>query len=69
MFDLAELDPKALLLDVHHDEDAEIYLNGTLAATLGGSTEAYDDSVTIRPEALSMLRRGTYHLDIHCHQT
>ena len=42
-FDLPEVDPANLLLSVLHDEDAEIYLNGVLAATVKGHTGSYDE--------------------------
>ncbi len=68
-FHLADLDPSQLTLAVHHDEDAEIYLNGVLAATLPGFTGGYDDAVAIRPEARATLRAGPNRLAVHCRQT
>ena len=42
-FMLPEGDRKALALSVHHDKDAEIYLNGVLAARLTGFVSDYEE--------------------------
>ncbi len=64
---LPEGDPKALSLSVHHDEDAEIYIDGVVAARLPGFGSDYDE-VAISDEARAGLRPGKNLLAVHCHQ-
>jgi putative heme-binding domain-containing protein len=61
-------DPKTMALSVHHDEDAEIYLNGVLATRLPGFVSDYEN-VPISEEARAALRPGKNVLAIHCRQT
>jgi hypothetical protein len=58
-------DPQLLM---HHDEDAEVYLNGVLAARIPGYTTDYD-VIDLAPEARGMIKPGTNLLAVHCHQT
>ncbi len=60
--------PKDLLLRVHHDEDAVVYLNGVQAAKLGGFTTEYEE-VDIAPKALAALQPGRNVLAVQCKQT
>jgi hypothetical protein len=53
---------------MHHDEDAEVYLNGILAASVTGYTTGYVE-FPIAPEALAGLKPGDNVMAIHCHQT
>jgi hypothetical protein len=56
-------------LFVHHDEDVDIYVNGTLAATASGFTSDYE-LLDVRPAALPLLHPGAnFTLSAHCHQT
>jgi hypothetical protein len=58
----------ALALRLHHDEDAEIYLNGIEIATVPRWTTGYIE-IPIGPEASRALKSGENVLAIHCHQT
>src|SRR5262249_4513931 len=67
-FELPENAPKELYLLLHHDEDAEIYLNGILAAKVGGYVTNYEE-VEIRAAALAALKPGQNTFAVHCKQT
>src|SRR5205823_8194077 len=63
------VDPASLQLYIHHDEDAEVYLNGVLAARPRGFTADYD-VIEILPPAKATLKLGGKNLlAVHCHQT
>ncbi len=64
---LKELDPANCVLRIHHDEDAEVYLNGVLAARPRGFTSGYTD-MPLDAAAIKALRAGSNLLAIHCHQ-
>ncbi len=68
VFTLPDVKTENLLLSVLHDEDAEIYLNGILAATVRGYTGSYEE-LPISPEARAALKPGVNQIAIHCHQT
>lgn len=66
-FDLAQL-PTQLALDIHHDEDAEVYLNGTLIHRGRRFLTTYQ-RVALGQAALQAARLGRNVLAVHCHQT
>jgi hypothetical protein len=53
---------------LHHDEDAEVYINGVLAIKAGGFTGNYD-AFPLVPEGAAALKPGKNLIAIHCHQT
>ncbi|HUY92838.1 MAG TPA: DUF1549 and DUF1553 domain-containing protein [Pirellulales bacterium] len=57
-----------LRLLVHHDDEAEIYLNGVLAAQVAGFLVEYQP-LPIAAEALAALKPGDNVLAVYCHQT
>ena len=66
-FDSKEI-PSALSLEVHHDEDVEVYLNGVQIFTENGHLVDYK-SVPLSADALKLLQVGRNVLAVHCHQT
>lgn len=67
-FSLAEIPPGILQLRMHHDEDAEVYLNGVNATSVTGYTTVY------RNENISAASAGAVHtgdnvIAIHCSQS
>lgn len=57
-----------LYLQLHHDEDTEVYFNGVLAAKLTGYTTGYREA-PISEEARRRLRPGANVLAVSCKQT
>ncbi len=66
-FELAAVPAGELVLRMHHDDDAEVYLNGVLAARVGRWTSGYDD-FPILPAARAALKPGRNVIAVHCHQ-
>ncbi|MEZ6060520.1 MAG: glycoside hydrolase family 2 TIM barrel-domain containing protein [Planctomycetaceae bacterium] len=67
MFDLKSVPGKAALL-IHHDEDAQVFVNGTLVGELKGYTVDYK-VVPLDDAARNALKPGQNLLAVHCHQT
>jgi hypothetical protein len=67
-FTLGTEDISGMELQVFHDEDVEIYLNGVLALKLAGFITDYDD-FEISKEVKAALRSGANTIAVHCHQT
>jgi hypothetical protein len=67
-FNLAAEDIPDLQLQVFHDEDVEVYVNGVLVLQLAGFVTDYDD-YAIPPEVKRLLHAGNNTISVHCHQT
>ena len=67
-FIIGNENPDSLALLMHHDEDAEVYLNGALAAGEEGWTTEYE-LTPLGKKARASLKKGTNVIAIHCHQT
>ena len=57
-----------MYLRVHHDEDAEVYLNGQRVRQMQGYSTGYRD-VPLTLEAAGLLRKGQNVIAVHCRQT
>jgi len=57
-----------LMIEIHHDEDAEVYINGVLGTQQAGYLVDYRN-VEMLPPAKEALRIGTNTIAVHCHQT
>ena len=66
-FPLTEIPAKPAIL-IHHDEDAEVYLNGKRVAQLKGFTTDYK-VIPLSPPQASSLHVGDNVLAVHCRQT
>ena len=53
---------------LHHDEDAEVYINGVLAVKTSGYTMSYE-SFPLLPTGKAALKPGRNLISVHCHQT
>jgi len=67
-FELKDKKFGQLHLNIHHDEDAEVYINGVLAAKVTGFTTDYI-TVPINEEGRRALKAGQNCLAVYCHQT
>lgn len=55
-------------LQMHHDEDAEVYLNGVLAVNAVSFVSGYEE-FELTPASIATLKPGRNLMAIHCHQT
>jgi hypothetical protein len=67
-FTLTAEDIPDIKLQVFHDEDVEVYLNGTLALQEAGFITDYLE-YNISAAVRSLLRPGENSIAVHCHQT
>ena len=55
-------------LRIHHDEEAEVYLNGVMIGTVSGYSTSYHER-TLGEVAKKAMLPGKNVLAVHCHQT
>ena len=67
-FELKELPTGEVMLRIHHDEDAEVYFNGVLAARVAGYTTDYIE-VPLTAAGAQGSQGGKNVIAVHCHQT
>lgn len=67
-FDLKEVPVGDLFFSIHHDEDAEIYINGVLAGKVTGFVTNYSLAPML-PDGRKALRAGKNTFAVHCRQT
>ena len=67
-FTLKPEDLSGIKLQIFHDEDVEVYLNGVLAMQQAGFITDYED-FEISKEAAATLQPGRNTIAVHCHQT
>jgi hypothetical protein len=68
-FEVEELPASGqLMLTIHHDEDAEVFINGELVEKLPGHTRHYRPML-LEEKARKLLREGKNTIAVHCRQT
>ncbi len=58
-----------LVVNVHHDEDVEVYINGTLAYSASGYISAYSHFAITDAGRAALKLSAANTLAVHCHQT
>jgi hypothetical protein len=66
--ELIDFKRENLLLAMHHDEDAEVYINGVFGAKVVKFTKDYEDC-SLEPSARAALKPGKNVIAVHCKQT
>ena len=67
-FELPDTIPDRIILRMHHDEEATVYLNGILAANASGYS-VYYNTTEVLPAAQKALHPGKNVIAIHYNQT
>lgn len=67
-FDLPEQVPGRLMLRIHHDEDAQVFVNGVQVLNRNGYTTDYEVA-EIPQSGIAAFHAGRNVIAVHCHQT
>ena len=67
-FTLTQVPSDTVQVRIHHDEVAEVYLNGVLVRTLGGYSRSYEEH-PLQVPVRAVLQAGRNVLAVHCRQT
>jgi len=57
-----------LALNLHHDDNCEVYINGVLAGSFNGYTSAYEINYITREARNALIINGKNTLSVHCFQ-
>lgn len=60
--------PRSLVMEIHHDEDVVVYLNGQIIYEASDYTTDYE-TITLPDSALDALQTGRNVVAVHCRQT
>jgi hypothetical protein len=52
---------------MHHDDDAEVYINGILAGKMGDYSREYEE-IPVTTDGLKALKSGSNVIAVHCRQ-
>lgn len=66
-FEITSAQIPGLQLLIHHDDEAEVYINGVLAASLGGFSGSYDP-IPLNAAGRAALKVGRNTVAVHTHQ-
>ncbi len=67
--DISKINRDDLVLYMHHDEDAEVYINGIKAASIKGATSGYSVFPMTKESKTALVSNGKNVIAVSCKQT